>query len=91
MGRKWSDIQKDLPMRMKLRGTGALPGVLAEGEICPGLSYEDHAESLAMFEARDLPASNKTWETFVSFWTEDNLNALTSDMATGQPIEDDTH
>jgi hypothetical protein len=84
MGRKWSEIRKDLPMRMKLRGTGALPGVLAEGEICPGVSYRQHAESLVMHEAHNEPIPNSRWRTVVDIRTDDLVDLFTVDLAVGQ-------
>jgi hypothetical protein len=38
---------------------------LKRDEICPGLTLDDHAESLAMFDMHALNANNKAWHLAV--------------------------
>lgn len=35
---------------------------LKRDEICPGLTLDQHAESVAMFEMRNTPANNGAWQ-----------------------------
>jgi hypothetical protein len=38
---------------------------LARDEICPGLSVDDHAESIAMYDMHGIPVNNKVWQLAV--------------------------
>lgn len=43
---------------------------LKRDEICPGLTLDQHAESLAMFEQRNQCYSNKIWKLAIPVVTE---------------------
>lgn len=59
--------------------------MLKDDEICPGLTFAQHAESLAMF---DLHTSNAgDYNDLLSLMTEAWLEDITYDLAMLQPYE----
>lgn len=58
------------------RKMGTRFGFAGPDEICPGLTREQHAESLAMFQARNYIGSNKFWHYAVEGMTQANLDLL---------------
>lgn len=59
--------------------------MLKDDEICPGLTFEQHAESLAMWELQKYsgPGYQEYVKELAEAWHED----LTADLAVLQPYE----
>ena len=62
--------------------------MLKDNEICPGITFQQHAESLAMFDLRNNPMNDREYNDFLPSLTEAYVKDLTEDLAVLQPYSE---
>lgn len=84
MNVSWQEVKQKLAHRK----IGTRNGPLEKGEICPGLTYEQHAESLAMWDMNRDGWAGSDWKRLLPELSSAYLIDLQEDLSILQPVEE---